>query len=213
VNPNTFGRANARACLLCLATILSFPMMACSGSSSTDGGGDAGPAGGPVDGGPDDHCTVGDDGGFLIPDGGLFIQPTDQAVCQQDAGGVDATDFGPTHPGTIAYDDDCKYQVSWSATPIRENADVTFTIVVTDLSTQGPLTGANPYIEAFLSSTHPGDTASAVTKESPPGTYSIGPVHFDAPGTWTVRYHLFGDCTDASDESPHGHAAFFVEVP
>jgi len=190
----------------------------CSGSSDSS---DAGPVGGPVDGGPDLHCSVGDDGGFLVPDGGLLVQPTSQADCHldagmdmdMDAGGADMSDFGPTHDGTQAYDDDCKYDVSWSSTAVRENTSVTFTVTIKDLSTNQALTGANPYIEAFLSDTHPGDTSNATTTEGSGGTYTIGPVRFDASGIWTVRFHIFGDCSDAADDSPHGHAAFFVQVP
>jgi hypothetical protein len=62
-----------------------------------------------------------------------------------------------------------------------------------------------------------GDTHSAQstgsTTEGPPGTYTIGPVLFDEPGKWTVRFHIHEECTDLSNESQHGHAAFFVDVP
>jgi hypothetical protein len=37
-------------------------------------------------------------------------------------------------------------------------------------------------------------------------------VRFDASGKWTVRFHFSADCADAVD-SPHGHVAFFVNVP
>ena len=61
--------------------------------------------------------------------------------------------------------------------------------------------------------THPGDTARAVTTEQPPGNYTIGPVRFDASGTWTVRFHLNENCLDLTPDSPHGHAAFYLDVP
>ena len=48
--------------------------------------------------------------------------------------------------------------------------------------------------------------------ETSPGTYTYGPIRFDASGKWTVRFHLYEDCVDG-DTSPHGHAAFFVTVP
>ena len=51
------------------------------------------------------------------------------------------------------------------------------------------------------------------THEDPLGTYKIGPIVFDKPGRWVVRFHLFGTCDDALATSPHAHAAFFVDVP
>ena len=50
------------------------------------------------------------------------------------------------------------------------------------------------------------------TTETSPGNYTIGPVKFDAAGNWNVRFHFHDECTD-SEESPHGHVAFFVKVP
>ena len=32
-------------------------------------------------------------------------------------------------------------------------------------------------------------------------------------GDWTVRFHFYENCNDAPEDSPHGHAAFFVHVP
>jgi hypothetical protein len=40
-----------------------------------------------------------------------------------------------------------------------------------------------------------------------------GPVIFDAPGDWTLRFHLHEECDDTLDDSPHGHAAFHITVP
>jgi hypothetical protein len=51
------------------------------------------------------------------------------------------------------------------------------------------------------------------SKEGPPGTYVTSPVTFDAPGEWTIRFHFFEQCADVLPSSPHGHAAFFVNVP
>ena len=39
------------------------------------------------------------------------------------------------------------------------------------------------------------------------------PINFDAAGDWTVRFHFYETCNDAPEDSPHGHAAFFVHVP
>jgi hypothetical protein len=32
------------------------------------------------------------------------------------------------------------------------------------------------------------------------------------PGKWSVRFHIREDCLDGAD-SPHGHGAFFINVP
>jgi hypothetical protein len=48
--------------------------------------------------------------------------------------------------------------------------------------------------------------------EISPGTYRVGPILFDKPGRWVVRFHFFETCFDAPD-SPHGHAAFYIQVP
>ena len=49
--------------------------------------------------------------------------------------------------------------------------------------------------------------------EIAPGVYKVGPIKFDAAGIWTVRFHFFEECGDAREDSPHGHAAFYVKVP
>ena len=38
-------------------------------------------------------------------------------------------------------------------------------------------------------------------------------VRFDAKGRWTVRFHLHEECADEAPDSPHGHIAFFIDVP
>jgi hypothetical protein len=114
--------------------------------------------------------------------------------------------------GTEGDDDDCKYHVTWSATPICEKAGVTFTVTLTTKADGAPATGAGTMIEATLGDTHVAPN-TGMTIEAMPGVYNIGPVVFDRPGRWTVRYHIHEDCTDVSDSSPHGHAAFFVDVP
>jgi len=137
------------------------------------------------------------------------------------AGGSDVSanaDYGPTQYGNSGADDDCKYHVAWSSTPICENAGVTFTVTVLNLETGAAATGLEPFVEAFKGTTHASpngpcacNTSTAV--EGSGGVYTIGPVFFDEPGTWTVRFHFDHDCTDFSDSSPHGHAAYFVDVP
>jgi hypothetical protein len=132
-----------------------------------------------------------------------------------DGGGGDAGDgneFGPTHFNAEADDDDCKYHVAWQSTAVAANVDVMFRITVTRKTDDQLATGAVPYIEAFLGDTPPGPGAESQTEVSP-GVYTIGPVQFPVSGQWTVRFHLYGRCFDTLDDSPHGHAAFLVNVP
>jgi hypothetical protein len=135
-------------------------------------------------------------------------------------------DYGMTLFNSSGDDDDCKYHLSWTSTPIGENRDVTFTVTSTYTTDGMPnppacancpvegLDSTNFYAEAYLDKTHPAPpTDEVVAGTSTPGAYTIGPVRFDAPGNWTVRFHLFELCTDIADDSPHGHAAFYVQVP
>jgi hypothetical protein len=169
----------------------------------------------------------------------MTVQPTDPASCHPDAGVVDAgasCSYGVTMFGNESDDDDCKYHLKWSSTPICEGTPgVIFTVVAThkidsvDGSAGSPLTGANPGVEAFTTS--PGDWDSATfcdtnsthpaippgggywsLTEGPAGTYT-GPVQFDLAGQWTVRFHFNHNCDDTLPTSPHGHAAYHVTVP
>jgi hypothetical protein len=129
-------------------------------------------------------------------------------------------------------DDDCKYHITWSSTPICEQpGSVTFTLKATRKSDGSALTGACTSTEVFA--TTPGDQDASTycdsfshhaspsfgpMKETDPGTY-VGAVAFDkipadagAPGAWTVRFHFFEGCTDLPT-APHGHGAFHVTVP
>ena len=75
-----------------------------------------------------------------------------------------------------------------------------------------PVLGAEPDSDVFLNDTHAAPNAGTKSAEKGNGVYEIGPIRFDQPGQWTVRFHFFGICPDAPD-SPHGHAAFYVNVP
>jgi hypothetical protein len=167
------------------------------------------PSGGPTTGAADTHC-------------GTMAQATDPAACTAmmpdaspgvDAGDTGGSEFGPTLYNTEGDDDDCKYHVKYSATNICENGDIYFTAVVTKKTDNSPLTGATPDLEIFLNDTHPAPNSNQHPVEGPAGTYKIGPVQFDAPGMWTVRFHFFHQCEDFLPTSPHGHAAFYVTVP
>jgi hypothetical protein len=141
--------------------------------------------------------------------------PPTPGLCGENGGG-----YGGTMVGTEGDDDDCKYHVSYTVSPLCENSGTYFVVTASYLTRNGaPLTGASPFAELCLNNTHPGPNIDSSPPEGqqqvvegPPGTYTIGPVQFDAPGKWTVRFHFNEFCCDA-DGSPHGHAAFFVNVP
>jgi hypothetical protein len=160
--------------------------------------------GGPASGAADSHC------------GPTDVVVTDPAVCQMqptpnaDAGADPVT---VVRYNTIADDDDCKYHVSYAVSPVSENADVSFTATVTKKSDGSAASGADAVVEAFLSDTHPAPNSGQKTTEVSPGVYTIGPVRFDAPGQWTVKFHLYESCTDVAATSPHGHVSFYVNVP
>ena len=180
---------------MCVSMIV--VVVSCSGS-------DMGPAGGPVSGALDTHCT--------LPDGGTMVTVVDPAACQISDGGV-VTDYGATMYNSEADDDDCKYHVKMTASPVYENTDVNFTVVATKKADGTPATGAKVDGEVFLDTTHPAPNSGQKVTESPPGTYKVGPIRFDKAGQWTVRFHLYEQCDDSVEGSPHGHAAFFIAMP
>ncbi len=167
---------------------------ACSGSS-----------GGPVAGAAETHCT--------LPDGGVEAQPINLASCTPTGGDAGVINYGDTRFNSEADDDDCKYHVKFANSDINQNEDVAFDVVATEKAGGAPAAGANIDIEAFLNATHPAPNSGVHTTENPPGTYRISPVRFDAPGRWTVRFHLHEDCADEAPDSPHGHVAFYIDVP
>jgi hypothetical protein len=177
-----------------LAVVLGLTLASACGSSGGDG-----PVGGPVAGATDTHCTG-------------RAQAVDLSTCHAsvDAG---APDYGPTQYNSSGDDDDCKYQVSFTATPIRQNQNVTFTVTAKTLTDLQPAAGANVEAEVFLNSTHPAPNSGQATTEKAGGVYDVGPIKFDAAGRWTVRFHLHEDCQDSTEDSPHGHIAFFIDVP
>jgi hypothetical protein len=182
--------------------------------------------GGPAAGAADTHCE------------GVTPQAVDSASCviasddagpAEDAGpppapgpcGENGSDYGTTMFGTSGGDDDCKYHVSYTSSPVCENDGTYFVVTASYLTRDdAPLTGACTFAELCLNDTHPAPgidarppQGSQKVVEGPPGTYTIGPVTFDAAGQWTVRFHFNELCCDVADDSPHGHAAFFVDVP
>ena len=116
--------------------------------------------------------------------------------------------------GTENLDDDCKYHVAFTNDCVQKGGTgTTFNVSLTSLTkNMAVVPGAKTYIEAYLTPNHPagGDTLAT---ETSPGVYKVGPVMFDASGKWTVRFHFFGDCSDVPADSPHAHAAFYINVP
>jgi hypothetical protein len=169
----------------------------------------------------------GDDGGGMTGDAAMATDgaATDAGGMTVDAGMPDIGNCGDNSYGATMYndyggDDDCKYNVQWTSSPICENQPVYFTVIVTHRTDGTALTGANPRPDVVLNCDHPvpngpdgKPTARAQSPEVAPGTYVVGPVVFDKPGKWVFRFHFNEECLDNSPESPHGHAAFWVNVP
>jgi hypothetical protein len=161
-----------------------------------------GPTGGPVAGAADTHC------------GSTVVTPS-QSECM----GMAPADAGMAEEepevrfNAEADDDDCKYHVKFTTTPVTENADVTVTAVITRKSDGQPATAAEAELEWFLDATHPAPNTNPKTTETTPGTYAISPLRFNAAGQWTMKFHLYGSCSDAAEESPHGHVSFYLAVP
>lgn len=180
-----------------------------SGAGGSNGGTCSSPGGPPAE--PADHHCEADSGPIVQPTGACITGDVDAGA--SDGGGAETTP-GPWG-GTSSADDDCKYDVSYSYTPICEKADVTFTVTVKKRTPgNAPLTGAAPSLEVLDPIGLPGfGEGSQTHTEKSPGVYDIGPIHFNKPGKWTIRFHFFATCSDAREDSPHGHAAFFIDVP
>jgi hypothetical protein len=184
-----------------------------AGCSSSNNG----PTGGAVSGAQDNHCIMNDEqvktpvGACITAGTPIDSGAADDGGANGDAGG--APEFGDPMFNAEADDDDCKYHVKWSSTPVRHNNDVTFTVEATRLFDGMPARMADVTIEAFLTDTHPTPSVNTTTSEPSAGKYTVGPVRFDATGRWTVRFHFYQTCSDVPEDSPHGHAAFFLDVP
>jgi hypothetical protein len=189
------------------------------GCSSTSAGPPA------VDGGPgiitdpatDDHCSGVTP--ILVSPASCHVAP-DAAPPSRDAGAAD--DGGEPAP-EIHYnaesdDDDCKYHVKFTATPVAVNQNVTFNVTVTRLAeNNAPATNADVVIESYVADNdlHVIPNSGQKATETPPnsGKYVVGPVRFDQSGRWVVRFHFYETCDDIFEDSPHGHVGFFYDVP
>ncbi len=222
------SRAPVLVSLSALALLGALTGVACSSSDTTGGttgtGGNSGPPGGPVSGNPDAHCgtksqvtnaaactpePTGSGGGTT----GSSSSATTGAGGSTGAGG-EASEYGVTLENAEGDDDDCKYHVKWTSTDIYENNNVTITAVITTKSDGKPATSGEIDSEIFLNDTHPApNSPDKKVTETTPGTYTIGPVKFDKAGKWTLRFHIHEECSDLTEDSPHGHVAFYVNVP
>jgi hypothetical protein len=142
--------------------------------------------------------------------------------------GTPTSDYGPTHTGAAATDDDCKYTVTWQSSGALAGTDVYFQIDVANKADGTPAThlaaSESPvYAEAYIDNgspllNHPAPNSGQKSGETEvPGRYVVGPIRFDSVSQavgltrWTVRFHLYPQCDDG-DNSPHGHVAFFFDV-
>ncbi len=209
MSPRSFLVSNA---------LLAFPLFAlgfgCSSTSSSpiDGGA------GIVPGAADDHCV------------GVTPILTSQASCHvADAGAPGGDDGGasddagaepppPIQFGAESDDDDCKYHLKFSTTPVVVNTNLTFNVTLTKLAeNNAPATNAAVALESYLADNafHPIPNNNTKTTETPAnsGKYVMTPIKFDASGRWVVRFHLYESCDDILEDSPHGHVAFYFDVP
>ena len=188
---------------------------------------------GPVDGGSTFQFQDTNPNSCQVTDGGPDFN--------EDAG-APGPEYGPTNYNTAANDDDCKYFTSWRSTPISKGADVTFWFTTLYATNGTPVTGmvgtpdGGPAVPSCI-----GEEASQVyfevsgdpdgglanhpspfiagdypVTETPPGSgiYQFGPAaFFDESGLWYVRFHFNENCCDVLPDAPHGHAAFYVNVP
>ena len=213
----------------------------CSSSSDEPASLATGPVGGAVEGPADDHCDgrstgVSDPAVCMTPGTADGDDAAAAAAGDEDDGtaGAEGTpdcnqvhdaEYGDTQYNDSGEDDDCKYNVSWTSTPVRKGQAVTFTVTANSKATGEPLerisdqpSGAfalsrvEPYVPCHPTHFPPASDARAAIAEVSPGVYSVGPLVFDQSGRWVVRFHFYESCFD-SEASPHGHAAFFVDVP
>jgi hypothetical protein len=201
-------------------------------SSDTSSSSDTGALGGPVAGASDDHCaeatpvavdpaacSMAESAG---EEGGAPGSPSEAGVAGEDCNATHDAEYGATLYGNEGDDDDCKYHAQWSSTPIRLNQDFTVTLTTSTETTQEPLEalddGALPlsrveiYQPCQPNRRPPAQNGHPKLTEAAPGVFSAGPLRLDQSGRWVIRFHLYESCIDG-EHSPHGHIAFFVNVP
>lgn len=206
--------------------------VSCSSDSSDGPAVAPGAVGGPITGPTDTHC----DGVTPVAvDPAACNTPEDEegeggASGAEPAAGEGGSDcnqtrddeYGATLSNSEGDDDDCKYHASFTSTPIRLNEDVTFTVTVKDLVDQVglealadgelPLSRIEAYQPCDATRRGPAQNSKAKFQKVSDGVYSGGPLRFDQSGRWVVRFHFYEQCLDG-EGSPHGHVAFFIDVP
>jgi hypothetical protein len=215
--------------LYLLAAVSGLLITASCGSDSSPSV-DTSAVGGPVAGPVDDHCggkTVAvDPAACNTPEeegeGGASGDEAGSGEGGSDCNATHDAEYGDTLPNSEGDDDDCKYHASWTSTPIRLNEDVTVTVTTKNLTTMAglealddgalPLTRVEVYQPCDPTRRGPAQNSKAQFSETEPGVYTAGPLRFDQPGRWVVRFHFYEQCLDG-EGSPHGHIAFFVDVP
>jgi hypothetical protein len=160
------------------------------------------------------RLTAKEAGGCTAPDGGSIDSVTLPSGCEGPPGGgasFDRTIF-EDQPSLMVDDDDCKYRFVFTRACPSSSRDMSFLLNAKKRADESPATGGTPSILAYQGLAHPAPNANTVASELEPGTYSISPVLFDRPGTWTLELHLFEHCPYGPG-SPHGHANFEVDIP
>lgn len=224
------------SCLISIASVLAL-VAACSSDSTpagatADGGTSSGSStsgatatcaspGAPTAGTADTHCA---DKKQEINAASCTV--TD-AGADAGAGGDEDCEFGATQFGSLeGFDDDCKYKVTVTTSPICSGtAAVNFKVTVVGAVDGKPATGIADglNIEVYQptdataacdsKTNHPSPSTDSLKETTAgSGVYSGG-IIFDAPGQWTVRFHIHEECADILEDSPHGHIAFRLTVP
>jgi hypothetical protein len=189
-------------------------LAACAGAAALLGcSSNDGPVGGAVTGEVDMHCVM-NDAKVAQAVGMCLTGEVDAGAAAPDAGaGGGGNGFGPPIFNAEGDDDDCKYHVKWTSTPVRRTSDITFSVNVVRLFDGMPAKGAGATIDAVLNDVYPTPSSNIGSSEPSDGNYKIGPVKLDKSGRWVVRFHFYETCSDIPDDSPHGHIAFYVDVP
>jgi hypothetical protein len=197
-----------------LSVVIATLGTACSSSSNSvvDGGA------GIVQGEADNHCMGVDP--IMVSQASCHATAAPDAGASSGDGGA-SDDAGveelPVHFGSSADDDDCKYHASFTTTPVQVGATVTFNVTVTHLAGGAPATMADVVLESYMKDNlfHVIPNNGTKTTETPAnsGKYVMKPIKFDQSGRWVVRFHFYETCDDILEDSPHGHVAFFYDVP
>ena len=158
---------------------------------------------------PDRRCIDGDGGGIT--------QTVSLSACGADGGaggggrGLEENEF--EHQAAVAIDDDeCKFHLVMRRTCDATPGPLNFLVEATQRQDGEPAIGAKPYFDASLGLAHLAPNSGSTSVEVSPGTYTIGPLFLDQPGSWTLILHLYGTCSLTAPATPHAHATFTMDV-